>query len=107
MWWSASILMKTTSSSAKPLSAPFEENIVLIKAPDEAAAIKEAEMIGREGEHRYTSVSSDDISVRFERVLSVYLILQEELTAGVELFSRFLRKSEAESLQVPFTDNNI
>ena len=104
MWWSASILMKTTSSSAEPLSAPFEENIVLIKAPDEAAAMEEAEKIGRQGEHHYTSVTKDDIVVRFDRVLSVYQILHEELTNGVELFSRFLRQSEAESLQIPFND---
>ena len=104
MWWSASILMKTTSSSAKPLSAPFEENIVLIKAPDETAAMREAEKIGRQGEHQYTSVTKDDIVVRFDGILSVYQILHEELTSGVELFSRFLRTSEGESLRIPFND---
>ena len=83
MWWSASILMKKASNSVEPRPAPFEENIVLVQAEDEAAPIETAEKIGSEREHQYKSVSRDDIAVRFDRVLAVYQISEEELTTGL------------------------
>jgi hypothetical protein len=81
--------------------------IVLLDAENEFDAKTMAEIIGRSKEHAYY-VSDPDrqllkwVLIAVERV---YSIDAGKLESGIEVFSRFLRQSEAESLLTPFDEN--
>jgi hypothetical protein len=103
MWYAVSLLYK--SFHLPPESEPtlWEESVRLIQAPTEAEARAAAERIGRSGAHSY-EVESGTVSWTFEGIERVYLIEDEELRNGSEVFSRFLRDAEVKSLLTPFSD---
>jgi len=101
-WYTASILMRSFSS--EELEAPYEENIVLLRTDNEANARERAVYLGRQAEHEYRSISGGDITVRFDTVLTVYEIPDDEIGPDTEVFSRDLRGSEVQSLKTPFKE---
>lgn len=103
MWYAASIFTKAESPNRPDSEALWEESIVLIKANSEAHARTVAEKIGRDSEVEYVGATDELISWRFIRVDRIQEI-GEELKPNEEVFSRFLRASEAESLLTPFAD---
>ena len=104
MWYSASLFLEGAHEVVPPLASLWEEVIVLIEADDEGQAHRRADEIGRSREHEY--LVSDPVQhtlrwrfVKTERVQEIESALPED---GAEVFSRFLRRAEAESLLKPF-----
>ena len=81
----------------------WEERILLVKAESEDDATRKAETLAKSEEHSYSSNQGKRIAVKFDSVDRVYAI-EDTLEDGVELFSRFLRDSEVNSLKTPFED---
>src|SRR5262245_27907827 len=90
-----------TTSDNEPL---WEESVYLVQADSEEEAKRAGEVIGKTLDVKYTSATGDFVHWTFERVESVYEILDETIGHGTEVFSRFLRTSEVESLLTPFED---
>jgi hypothetical protein len=103
MWFAASLLFKSTHIPTEPKPTIWEESIRLIQANTEAEAHQRADRIGTSCSHTY-NVQGGTVIWQFERVQSIYPIEEDELRDGLELFSRFLKDSEARSLLEPFDD---
>jgi hypothetical protein len=91
--------------SAQEVAPLWEEVLLLVDAPDEEAAAHDAAQLARGREHQY-KVSRPTTHVlrwTFVKIERVQL-LEGALTNGAEIFSRFLRAAEAESLLTPFDD---
>ena|ERR1700722_6596207 len=101
MWYAVSLLYKSVHIPTEAKPTLWEESIRLIQAGTESEARDEAEKIGRSREHTY-EVEDGVVTWNFERIESVFLIRGEEPRSGSEVFSRFLRDSEVESLLTPF-----
>ena len=101
MWYTASILYESVHNQKVKEDDIWEEQIVLILAESESDAMAKAEMIGKRGEERYLSATNEKVRWTFRCVQSTYGLLDEELKHGTEVFSRFLRSSEARSLLTP------
>ena len=103
MWYGVSLLYKSVRTPPESDPPLWEESVRLIRAPTEAEARDVAERIGRSGDHSY---ETEDGWVRwtFERIERVFSIGDEELRNGSEVFSRFLKDAEVESLLTPFSD---
>jgi Domain of unknown function (DUF4288) len=104
MWFTASLLFKSVHIGQPDNDCLWEESIVLLRAETRAEAQQQAERLGQAEEHEYVSATGDLVKWTFQRVDSVYEILDGTLEHGTEVFSRFLRASEAESLLTPFKD---
>jgi len=103
MWYTASILF--IGEHPAPAEPMWEEQILLLQCMDEAAAKARAEQIARGQEHSYLTVEGGQVKWQFyavERIYAMDLVVPGD---GAQVFSRFLRDSEAKSLLVPFSDN--
>lgn len=81
----------------------WEESIVLINALDEAQAEILAKRIAAES-FAYKTLDGSEVRWTFDSIERVYSIEAENLVHGVELFSRFLKPREVESLKEPFEE---
>lgn len=82
----------------------WEEQFFLIESSDEQAARQEAENLAKRPERPYKNDKGELISWKFIKVDRVCAIAEQKLSSGVEVFSRFLRDSEAASLLKPFEE---
>src|SRR4029079_7738236 len=98
MWYSASLLYESVHNQMAREESIWEEQIVLVRADTDAEARAQAELIGKSSEGTYTSANKAQVRWAFREVQSVFQLLDQELKPGTEVFSRFLRASEAKSL---------
>jgi hypothetical protein len=102
MWYAASLLF-SSEHVGQPSEAPlWEEQIVIFQAEDDTMARTKAEHRGRSEQHEYPAAENHMIRWRFEGVERIHPIESEHLGDGTEVFSRFLRDTEARSLLTPF-----
>jgi hypothetical protein len=107
MWYTVSLFFRSDHGDAlSPAFALWEEVHVLINAEDEETATRSAEAIGRAREHGYGVLkpTPHDVKWTFVKVERVHGI-EGPLADGTEVFSRFLRAAEAESLFQRFDDD--
>ncbi|MFS1524429.1 DUF4288 domain-containing protein [Microbulbifer sp. 2304DJ12-6] len=102
MYYSVSLMYKSERSDSEP--PLWEERIILVSATDEVEAEEKAKKSTREYESEFITSDSVEIAWKFHQVERVFPI-DDDIEDGAELFSRFLRQSEAESLLAPFDDN--
>jgi len=103
-WFTASLLFEATHSDSSVARALWEERIVLIRAESVEVAQHLAQELGVSREQSYPAQGQDVVTWKFRRVERVYEVQAEAPDAGVELFSRYLRAEEVESLLTPFGD---
>ena len=104
MWFGVSIFMKGDCATRAESDILWQENIVLVEADSEAEALRKGQHIGKNSEDQYVSATGENIQWRFWQVERAYEIEGRVFETGTELFSRFLRASEATSLLTPFED---
>lgn len=105
MWYSADALMRSSLlGSVDNDAAMWEECIYLLEASSESEALRMAEEIAKGEEVEYRTAEGETAKWEFDCVLRVQEISNGRIISGTELFSRFLRKAEAESLKKPFED---
>ena len=104
MWYCASILWVAERNGVQDSDSLWEEQLVLIEAGSEESA--RAEGLRRASQPRAAYKNNDGVTIswRFVKIDRIYEIGNEQLTNGTEIFSRFLRDSEARSLMTPFSD---
>src|SRR5438034_5275431 len=104
MWFGVSLLFQSVRADEAEEDALWEERIVLLQAANEATAQEEAQRLGKADEHDYEAADGGLIRWVFVQVDRVYPLLSETVESGTEVFSRFLRPSEVESLLTPFEE---
>ncbi len=105
MWYGVSLLLCGETPSRTTRDLLWEESIVLVQAVSEDEANLQGERIGREMEIEYDSASGEHIHWTFHRVCKIHEIQEQDIfQTGTEVFSRFLRNSEAQSLMTPFNE---
>ena len=87
----------------KNLAKLWEERLVLIEGIDEVDAKAKAEQFGKAAEHSYVSATGKDVDWTFDEVHDVRFV-EGKLEDGQEVYSRFLRSSEIDSLKRPFDE---
>jgi hypothetical protein len=103
MWYAANLLFESVRQPDDGAEQLWEESIRLIEASSESEATKKATQLGNVERASYQADGAT-VTWKFSRVERVYFIEPAALTDGTELFSRFLRQSEVNSLLTPFGD---
>lgn len=101
MYYSVSLFYKSERTDSKP--SLWEERIILVSAVDESEAEEKAQKKAKEYESTFVTSGSVKIEWKLYQVERVHAI-DDAIEDGVELFSRFLRAAEAESILTPFED---
>lgn len=103
MYYAPSILMKSVDTSSPSDEVRlWEDEIFLIVASDETEARLKAMELGKDAEHEYANNEGRVIRWVFDCVQNVYEIGEQQPTSGTEIFSRFLKPSEVESIKASF-----
>jgi hypothetical protein len=106
-WFSVNLLFRAIHNEIKTDNDLWEERIIVINAVNEQAAKTEGLRVGKLEEHGYSVASREshsDNSVKwsFVQIERVCEIEGDVLVNGLEVFTRYLRNSEVESLLTPF-----
>lgn len=99
MYYSVCLFYKSESSDAE--TGLFEEQIILVSALDETEAEDKATSFAKLHETEFNTTETTKVVWKFYQIGNVFAI-DDKLEDGAELFSRFLRPGEAESLLTPF-----
>jgi len=104
MWFCVSALSvaEHPEGSASSKQRLWEEHLFLVSADDALAARARAEDLARGEECSYVAVNGSKVSWKFETISKVYEI-PDTPTDGTEVFSRFLKQSEVESILSPIS----
>ena len=104
MWYAVELLFERIhpDSAKNPDDLLWEQSIFLIQALDEEEAKAKAENVAKKEELSYRAISGETVKWRFVKLTGTYQILQETLTEGTEVFSRFLRSTEVKGFLKPF-----
>jgi hypothetical protein len=100
MWFTAALFFRSEHSDPNK-EGLWEERIILLAADDEEGATADATKIGNDGEATFAVSPTDEVTWRFVGVERVHMLDVDAIGPGMEVFSRFLRRSEAESLMTP------
>jgi Domain of unknown function (DUF4288) len=106
MWYAVGLLFKGVHVIEPPMTGIWEEVIILVDADDERGATESGQRMAKSKEHEYyvDAPAKHLLQWVFMQVERVHAIDEPILRSGTELFSRFLRQSEVESLLTPFED---
>jgi len=103
MWFCASALsVSEHPNGSPPLERLWEEHLFLVEADNADDAKTKAGKVARSQECSYVSADGSKVTWRFERIWKVHE-LDSKPTDGVEVFSRFLKESEVQSILSPVT----
>ncbi len=106
MWYSANLLFNSLAGTdALKADGVWEERVILIEASSELEAQALAQQMGRQGEVTYKNVYDETVSWRFDSIERLCEIGVEHPSHGSEIFSRFLKDEEVESLKRGFPDD--
>ncbi|MGH8064116.1 MAG: DUF4288 domain-containing protein [Candidatus Entotheonellia bacterium] len=107
MWFGVSLLYKSSEPLDEQGTRLFEERIIVLNAADEAEARKRANEHGPSLEEQYANAEGRWVAWTFERTVEVKAILEDQIADGVEVFSRFLRQDEVDSLTGAITKRSV
>jgi len=101
--YTAALLFRSLRDGAFLPQNLWEESIILIEAISQEDALAKANEIGRCRRVSYATQDGTELVWEFFKVERVFEVTNA-LEDGAEIFSRFLRNSEVESLLTPFDD---
>jgi hypothetical protein len=101
MWHAASVYLRTIEPVGPESRPLWEERILLIEAPSVQDAGKLAESLGRDAEHEYAA-EGQTIHWVFVSVGAIRSVESAFAVQGAELMCRYIKESDAISLQTPF-----
>lgn len=100
-FYAASIFFRSLKNHKVAEPDIWEEQIIAVLARSEEEAYEKALSIALREEHSYFNDAGEQVSWKFQKIERVFPMRCGEITEGTELFSRFLKGSEAESLLRP------
>jgi Enoyl-(Acyl carrier protein) reductase/Domain of unknown function (DUF4288) len=106
MWFGVSRLPSSSEPLDEQETRLFEERIVVVNAADEAEAWMKANEHDPSLEERDTNAEGRWVAWTFGRTVDVKTIPEDYIAVGIEVFNRFLRQDEVDSLTHSLTERS-
>jgi hypothetical protein len=103
MWFAVNLLYESLHEPPASQNL-WEERIIIVQADSEESALHQGETLAKAEEHEYISAQGDRVRWLFRGVERVFPIDAEHLSQGTEVFARFLKASEVQSILQKFPD---
>jgi hypothetical protein len=103
--FAANLLFRSSRDGEFTETNLWEEAIVLVEAENEEEAEVAAASIGLSKQNSYLNSDGVEIVWLFYKVERIFSVLDLPLRHGSEVFSRFLRDLEVQSILKPFEDH--
>ena len=95
------VILNKATSDVKDRAPLYQETVVEVKAFDESAARQAIETNARGKESSYKNAAGDIITWKFDKILNVSKVLEENFTDGVrQLHARHFKDLEAHTKMV-------
>jgi hypothetical protein len=106
-WFSVSLLFRAVHNEIISDTDLWEERVVIIDSDTEDDAKNKGLRIGKSEEHEYFVSSNDSkpeqmVRWSFVQIERIHEIEGNTLVNGREIFTRYLRNSEVQSILTPF-----
>lgn len=102
--FAANLLFRSSRDGVFDDANLWEESLVLIEASSANDAEAKAALLAVLAESSYVAMDGTRVAWTFFKVERVFEIFDQPLRHGSELFSRYLRHAEVQSLLTPFED---
>lgn len=101
MWYVATLIMRCKVGDHKAESWTYDEQIRLIRAPDEDTAYDKAAQMGKNEEHVYENVYGERVAWEFVGLADLAELGSQSIHDGTEIRSRMFKGGDPMSMVVP------
>jgi len=89
-WFGVRLVVECQVGADPPGRRTYEDRVVVVRASSEALARRKAERLTRRGGESYRNFKGEKVVWRFKDVVDSYLILDDDLADGTEVYSAFM-----------------
>jgi hypothetical protein len=89
-WYGVRVVFECQVGSDPPGRRTYEDRIVVVRARSEALARRKAERLTRQGGETYRNFKGEKVVWRFKDVVDSYMLLDDDISDGTEVYSAFM-----------------
>ena len=89
-WFGVRLVVEIRVGNDPPGRRTYEDRLVVVRASSETVARRKAERLARADEESYRNFKGERVSWRFRDVVDTYMILDEKVSDGTEVYSAFM-----------------
>jgi len=97
-WFGVRVVVEIVVAKDPPTKRTYEDRIVVVRASSDTLARRKAERITRADEETYRNFKGEKVTWRFKDIVDTYMILDDKLSDGTEVYSAFMNYRFYQSL---------
>jgi len=97
-WFRVRVVVEILVGKDPPTRRTYEDRIVVVRSSSDALARRKAERITRADEETYRNFKGEKVTWRFKDIVDTYMILDNKLSDGTEVYSAFMNYRFYQSL---------
>jgi len=90
VWYGVRVAVEIRVADDPPGKRTYEDRVIVVRASSEAVARRKAERLTRADEETYRNFKGDIVKWRFRDVVDNWLILDDNISDGTEVYSAFM-----------------
>jgi hypothetical protein len=89
-WFGVRLVVEIRVGNDPPGRRTYEDRLVVVRASSDTVARRKAERLARADEESYRNFQGEKVTWRFRDVVDTYMILDEKVSDGTEVYSAFM-----------------
>ena len=90
VWYGVRVAVEIRVADDPPGKRTYEDRVIVVRASSEAVARRKAERLTRADEETYRNSKGELVKWRFRDVVDSWLILDDDISDGTEVYSAFM-----------------
>src|ERR1700737_4167134 len=89
-WFGVRVVVEIQVGDDPPGRRSYEDRVIVVRASSDALARRRAETLTRADRESYRNFKGEKVVWRFKDVVDTYMILDDEIADGTEVYSAFM-----------------